>query len=45
MAILSPPATVLSLVKRFERNRDEYMSGKYEVRNPKSERSHFALRR
>jgi len=29
MAILSPPATVLDQVERFERNRNECESGKY----------------
>jgi hypothetical protein len=29
MATLSPPATVLDLVERFDRNRDEYLSGRY----------------
>jgi predicted type IV restriction endonuclease len=37
MATLPPPATVLDLVERFERNRDEYMSGKYNEAQVRSE--------
>ena len=37
MATLPPPATVLDLVERFERNRDEYLSGRYNEAQVRSE--------